>query len=117
MSFLVTNPDTGAVVDCDQWGNVFNLACWGYGTSWGPSPTLNLPQPAAPAVVPLQAVSTGNMTGDEAAAIAQQASDAAVLATQGAISAANPASGDGSGIPSWVWFVAAGAVLVLFLKR
>jgi hypothetical protein len=27
--YLVCDPNTGLTVDCDDWSNLFNLACWG----------------------------------------------------------------------------------------
>ena len=27
--YLVCDPQTGLTIDCDDWSNLFNLACWG----------------------------------------------------------------------------------------
>ena len=28
-TYNVVDPNTGQVIDCDSWGNFFNLTCWG----------------------------------------------------------------------------------------
>jgi hypothetical protein len=108
---LATNPDTGQVVQCDfaNLSNIFNSACWGYGSLYGPSPTINLPPPAV-VTPPPPSVSTGNMTGAQAEQVIQDLTNQAVLQTQQNIMDANPPGGNppttpfcGAGSSQWIF--------------
>jgi hypothetical protein len=94
MSNVQVNPDTGQAVLC-TWSNpsgLFNAACWGYGTLWGPTATLNLPTagPDAPTQAQLDTVAASDDPGAAAQSLADTLAETALTNTQAAINAANP---------------------------
>ena len=76
--YNVVDPNTGTVIDCDSWSNLFNLACWGGNsiTGAGTGPYANL-------VVPPSAT-----TGSAGSTPDASTYDASVTGTEG--TAASP---------------------------
>lgn len=89
------NPDTGAAVQCDFAHplNIFNAACWGYGSLYGPTAALNVTAPAPPAVTTeaqLDEVQASDDPTAAANALIQSLINQGILQTQANNAAANP---------------------------
>lgn len=63
-TYNVVDPDTGLVIDCDSWSNLFNLTCWGGNsiTGAGTGPYAGYTTPTNPTDATVSVSSDGTIT-------------------------------------------------------